>query len=242
MLVCAEPILRKIDIGVLILNFYYFVDLFLHLDTHLNVLLNQYNVLAYVLLFLVIFIETGLVITPFLPGDSLLFAAGTIAAAGGPIDIPVMIAMLYIAAISGDTLNYHIGHLLREKVKKRERIRFIKMEYIEKAQEFLKKNGGKTITIARFIPIIRTFAPFVAGAGKMPYRSFLAYNVIGGISWVTLLFGIGYFFGNISYVKSHFSLVVIAIIGISIIPAIVALIRNKLKKANPRAKHNRSSH
>lgn len=213
------------------MNFNYIVDLFLHLDKYLNALLSQYNVLAYVLLFLVIFIETGLVITPFLPGDSLLFAAGAIAAAGGPINIPIIILLLYIAAISGDTLNYHIGHLLHEKVQKREKIPLVKMENIRKAQEFLERNGGKTITIARFIPIIRTFAPFVAGAGKMHYRKFLMYNVIGGISWVTLLFGIGYFFRNISYVKSHFSLVVIAII-----PAIVAFIKNKLKNLKSNTK------
>ena len=205
------------------------MDLFLHLDKYLNVLLNHYNLWAYVLLFLVIFIETGLVITPFLPGDSLLFVTGAIAAAGGPINIPVTILLLYIAAILGDTLNYNIGHLLREKVKKREHIPLINNENIHKAQEFLKKNGGKTITIARFIPIIRTFAPFVAGVGEMPYRSFLGYNIIGGISWVTLFFGIGYFFGNISYVKSHFGLVVIAIIGSTVIPAIIAFIRNKRK-------------
>ncbi|MDF2632954.1 MAG: associated Golgi protein-related protein [Caproiciproducens sp.] len=214
----------------------YFVDLFLHLDKYLNLLLSQYSVWAYILLFLVIFIETGLVITPFLPGDSLLFAAGAIAAAGGPINISVTIFILYVAAISGDTLNYHIGHLLREKIKKRENIRFIKMEYIDKAQAFLKRNGGKTITIARFIPIIRTFAPFVAGVGEMPYRSFLGYNVIGGISWVTLFFGIGYFFGNISYVKTHFGLIIIAVIGISVIPAIVAFIRNKLKEVKSGSK------
>lgn len=206
------------------------VDLFLHLDKHLNVLLNQYNVLAYVLLFLIIFIETGFVIMPFLPGDSLLFAVGAIAAAGGPINIPIILFLLYVAAISGDTLNYHVGHLLREKVQKREKIPLVKTENIEKAQEFLIQNGGKTITIARFIPIVRTFAPFVAGAGKMPYKKFLIYNVIGGIAWVTLLFGIGYFFGNISYVKAHFGVVVIAIIVISIIPAIISLISNKLKK------------
>ncbi len=218
------------------MNINYLIDLFLHLDKYLNVLLSQYNVWAYVLLFLVIFIETGLVITPFLPGDSLLFAAGAIAAAGGPINIPVTICMLYVAAISGDTLNYHIGHLLREKVKKREHIRFIKMEYIDRAQAFLKRNGGKTITIARFIPIIRTFAPFVAGVGEMPYRSFLGYNVIGGVSWVTLFFGIGYFFGNIPYIKSHFGLIIIAVIGISVIPAIVAFIRSKLKKVKSGSK------
>lgn len=161
----------------------------------------------------------------------MLFVTGAIAASG-LINIPGTILMLYIAAIMGDTLNYHIGHLLRGKVQKREKIPLVKMENIDKAQEFLERNGGKTITIARFIPIIRTFAPFVAGAGKMHYRKFLMYNVIGGISWVTLLLGIGYFFGNIPYVANHFSLVTIGIIIISVIPAIVAFVNNKLKKKN----------
>lgn len=212
------------------MDFNFIIDLFLHFDKYLNAVLNQYNVLAYVLLFIIIFIETGLVIMPFLPGDSLLFAAGAIAAAGGPINIPILLILLYIAAVSGDTMNYHIGHLLREKIQKREAIPLVNMKNIEKAQDFLKKHGGKTITIARFIPIIRTFAPFVAGAGKMPYQKFLTYNVIGGTAWVTLLFGIGYFFGNISYVKTHFSLVIIAIIIISVIPAVVTFIGNKSKK------------
>ncbi|MBE6829733.1 MAG: hypothetical protein E7519_05940 [Ruminococcaceae bacterium] len=211
------------------MDFSTIVDLFLHLDQHLSVLINQYNVWAYVFLFITIFIETGLVITPFLPGDSLLFAAGAIAAAGGPINVPIIIVLLYIAAISGDTLNYHIGHLLREKVQRREKIPLVNTENIDKAQNFFVKHGGKTITIARFIPIIRTFAPFVAGASKMPYRKFIMYNVIGGITWVSLLFGVGYFFGNIGYVKDHFSLVVVAIIGISVVPVIAVYITNKLK-------------
>lgn len=214
------------------MSFSYLIDLLLHLSSkNLAAFFNQYSMWAYVLLFLVIFIETGLVITPFLPGDSLLFVTGAIAASG-LINIPGTILMLYIAAVSGDTLNYHIGHLLREKVQKREKIPLVKIENIDKAQEFLERNGGKTITIARFIPIIRTFAPFVAGAGNMHYRKFLMYNVIGGISWVTLLFGIGYFFGNIPYVANHFSLVTIGIIIISVTPAIVAFINNKLKKKN----------
>jgi membrane-associated protein len=214
----------------MILSFNFLVDLFLHVDKYLNAVLNQYNVLAYVFVFFIIFVETGLVIMPFLPGDSLLFAVGAIAAAGGPINIPIILILLYVAAVSGDTMNYHIGHLLREKIQKREAIPLVNMKNIEKAQDFLKKHGGKTITIARFIPIIRTFAPFVAGAGKMPYRKFLTYNMVGGITWVTLLFGIGYFFGNISYVKTHFSLVIIAIIIISVIPAVVTFIGNKSKK------------
>ncbi|NLG92818.1 MAG: hypothetical protein GX485_04570 [Clostridiales bacterium] len=211
------------------MDFSTIVDLFLHLDQHLSILISQYNTWAYVFLFITIFIETGLVIMPFLPGDSLLFAAGAIAAAGGPINIPLIILLLYIAAISGDTLNYHIGHMLREKVQKREKIPLVSTENIDKAQNFFIKHGGKTITIARFVPIIRTFAPFVAGASKMPYRKFLMYNVIGGITWVSLLFGFGYFFGNIGYVKEHFSLVIVAIIGISVVPVLAVYINNKLK-------------
>lgn len=212
------------------MNFNNIVELFLHLDNkHLSEFFNQYSIWAYVFLFIIIFIETGLVVTPFLPGDSLLFVTGAIAASGR-IDIPSILLLLFVAAILGDTLNYHIGHMLREKVSKREKIPLVKMENVVKAQEFLKRNGGKTITIARFIPIIRTFAPFVAGAGKMPYHKFILYNIIGGISWISLLFGTGYFFGNIPYVESHFSLVLVAIIVISVLPAIIVYARNKIKK------------
>lgn len=217
------------------MNINYLMDLFLHLDKHLNVLLNQHNTLAYILLFVIIFIETGLVVTPFLPGDSLLFATGAIAAAGGPVNLPLIIGMLYVAAVSGDTMNYHIGHLLRKKVMRREKIPLVKMENVDKAQHFLERHGGKTITIARFIPIIRTFAPFVAGAGKMPYRSFLLYNVIGGVAWVSLFLSIGYFFGNIGYVKNHFSLIVIAIVLISVVPAVIALLKNRKKQTGEHA-------
>lgn len=211
------------------MNFNLFVDLFLHLDKYLNQIIGQHTVLAYVLIFVVIFIETGLVITPFLPGDSLIFATGAIAAAGGPISIPLMILLLYIAAVSGDTMNYHIGHSLREKIQKREKIPLIKQEYIDRTQAFFERHGGKTITIARFIPIIRTFAPFVAGVSKMTYHKFLSYNIVGGVSWVTLMFCVGYFFGNISYVKNHFGLIVVGIVIISVLPAVIAFIHNKIK-------------
>lgn len=205
------------------------MDFFLHMDKYLNMLLGQHNTLAYVFLFVVIFIETGLVVTPFLPGDSLIFATAALAAAGGPISIPLLLPLLYIAAVSGDTLNYHIGHRLRERVRQRRRIPFVKMEYIDRAQHFFERHGGKTITIARFVPIVRTFAPFVAGVGEMPYRRFLGYNVVGGVAWVSVMFLIGYFFGNIPYVKDHFSLVVVAIILISVLPAAAALFKGKAK-------------
>ena len=203
------------------------IDVFLHLDRYLNVLISQHTVWAYGVLFLVIFMETGVVVFPFLPGDSLLFAAGALAAAGAPIHIPLLLFILYAAAVGGDTLNYQIGHLMRGKMKNRKKIRFIKMEYLDRTQAFFERNGGKTITIARFIPIIRTFAPFVAGVGNMPYKWFLGYNAIGGISWVSGLFGIGYFFGNIQYIKNHFSLVVFAIVIISIVPALVSFVKRK---------------
>ena len=208
----------------------YLFQLLLHLTSkNLGDFFNQYSIGAYVFLFVIIFIETGLVVTPFLPGDSLLFVTGAIAASG-MVNIPSILILLYLAAILGDTVNYEIGHSLREKVQKREKIPLVKMENIEKAQDFLNRNGGKTITIARFIPIIRTFAPFVAGAGKMHYKKFLVYNVIGGLSWVTLLFGIGYFFGNIPYIANHFSLVTIGIVVISVMPVVVVYIHNKMKK------------
>lgn len=218
------------------MNFNLFIDLFLHLDKYLNTIISQHNVLAYVLIFVVIFIETGLVITPFLPGDSLIFATGAIAAAGGPISIPLILFLLYAAAVSGDTMNYHIGHLLREKVQKREKIPLIKTEYIDRTQTFFERHGGKTITIARFIPIIRTFAPFVAGVSKMTYHKFLSYNVIGGVSWVTLMFCIGYFFGNIGYVKNHFGLIVVGIVVISVLPGVIAFIHSKLKASKDKEK------
>lgn len=204
------------------------LDIFLHLDKYLNVLLAHHSIFAYVFLFLIIFMETGLVVTPFLPGDSLIFAIGALAAAGGPIQIPLVLLLLYIAAVGGDTVNYHIGSFLSERVKRDERIPFIKMGYIDRTHAFFERYGGKTITIARFIPIIRTFAPFVAGVGEMPYKRFLGYNVVGGLSWVSIMFGIGYFFGNIGYIKNHFGLVTIAIICVSVIPAVVTLIKSKM--------------
>lgn len=207
------------------------IDIFLHLDKYLNQILSTYNTIAYVLLFFIVFMETGFVITPFLPGDSLLFGTGAIAAVGGSINIPVIILLFYIAAIAGDTVNYHIGKALSGKVKKREKIPFVKMEYIDRTHAFFERHGGKTITIARFVPVIRTCAPFVAGVGDMPYSKFFKYNVIGGISWVTSIFAIGYFFGNIEFIKNHFSVIVIAIVLISILPMIIGFAQSKLKKA-----------
>lgn len=204
-------------------------DLFLHLDKHLNSFVNDYGALTYLFLFLIIFCETGLVVTPFLPGDSIIFATAALAA-GGVINIPLALAVFYIAAIAGDTVNYQIGHYLRNKVQSKENIRFIKKEYIDRTHKFFEKHGGITIIFARFMPIIRTFAPFVAGVGTMSYKWFLCYNIIGGLSWVSLFFGIGYFFGEMSFIKAHFSLVLLAIIFISVIPAVIAYFKSRYKK------------
>ncbi len=208
---------------------YYLIDLFLHLDRHLNEFIIQYGAFTYIILFLVIFAETGFVITPFLPGDSLLFAAGTFAALGS-FDITLLFLLLSFAAIIGDTINYWIGNYIGPKIFHQER-RFIKKEYLERTHAFYEKYGGKTIIIARFIPIIRTFAPFVAGIGAMTYSKFLFYNVAGGILWCGLFLFAGYYFGNLPFVKNNFSYVIIAIIIISVLPGVIEYFRHK--KAKP---------
>jgi membrane-associated protein len=191
-------------------------DLFLHLDEHLSNIINQYGVWTYAILFLIIFMETGFVVTPFLPGDSLLFAAGTFAALGS-LNVWLLIVLLIIAAIAGDTVNYWIGHYLGDRAYN---IKWIKKEYLDRTHTFFTKHGGKTIFLARFVPIVRTFAPFVAGMGRMSYGYFFSYNVFGGIVWVLLFTLLGYFFGNIPFVKANFELVIIAIILISVLPAV----------------------
>lgn len=209
----------------------YFVDLFLHLDKHLNEVIIHYGTLTYAILFLIIFAETGFVFTPFLPGDSLLFAAGAFAATGS-LSVLVLFVLLCIAAIVGDTVNYWAGNFVGPKIFSKENIRFLKKEHLEKTHQFYEKHGGKTIIIARFIPIIRTFAPFVAGIGKMSYGHFISFNIIGGISWVLIFVFGGYFFGNLSFVKNNFSLVIIAIIFISVLPGIIQVIKARsIKKA-----------
>lgn len=205
------------------------IDVFLHLDKYLSQILSAYHNAAYVLLFLIIFLETGLVVTPFLPGDSLLFAAGAIAAASAGIRIPVILPLFCVAAIAGDTVNYHIGKALSGKVRKREKIPLVKMEYIDRTQAFFERHGGKTITLARFVPIVRTFAPFVAGVGDMPYKKFLCFNVIGGVFWVGIIFTIGYLFGNIAWIKDHFSVIVVAIVVTSVLPMAAGFLRAKRK-------------
>ncbi len=203
-----------------------FVDLILHLDTHLIWLFQHYGLWVYLLLFVTIFCETGLVITPFLPGDSLLFTVGAFAATGA-LNIVLLLVLLVIAAILGDTLNYWIGHHLGRKVFSK-KIRFINKEHLKYTEEFYEKHGAKTIIIARFLPIVRTFAPFVAGVGKMEYKRFIAYNIIGGLAWVLSLTLGGYFFGQIPWVKENFSKVVLGIIIVSLIPLVWEFIHHKL--------------
>jgi membrane-associated protein len=208
----------------------YLIDLFLHLDKHLSVVIQTYGIWTYGLLFLIIFMETGFVVTPFLPGDSLLFAAGTFAspALGSSLHIGVLFLLLCLAAVGGDTVNYWIGHFIGPRAFSGE-VRFLKKEYMDRTHEFYEKHGGKTIVIARFIPIIRTFAPFVAGVGRMSYWHFISYNVIGGVAWVGLFTFGGYFFGNLDFVKNNFSLVVLAIILISVMPAVIEVLRSRMR-------------
>ena len=204
-----------------------FVDLFLHLDKHLSVVIENFGMWTYLLLFLVIFVETGLVIMPFLPGDSLLFAAGAFAGLGS-LNVVALLLLLSLAAILGDTVNYWIGHYIGPKVFS-QNSRFIKREHLERTQQFYEKHGGKTIVLARFVPIIRTFAPFVAGVGKMTYKHFITYNVVGGLAWVCLFTLVGFFFGNLQVVKDNFTLVIMAIIAISLLPALFEFLKTRLK-------------
>ena len=195
------------------------IDLFLHLDVHLHELILQYGTLTYSILFAVIFAETGFVFTPFLPGDSLLFAAGTFAAKGS-FNVHLLFFILSVAAVLGDTVNYWIGHYIGMKIFNW-KIPFLKKEHIDKTHQFYEKYGGKTIIIARFVPIVRTFAPFVAGVGSMTYSKFITYNVVGGIGWVAIFIYGGFFFGNLDFVKNNFS----------ILPGIIEYIRHKMQKA-----------
>lgn len=204
-------------------------DFIFHLDTHLSTIIQNFGTGTYFLLFAIVFAETGLVITPFLPGDSLLFAVGAFAAKG---DLNVTIAFLVLtgAAIIGDSVNYAIGSFLGPQVFHKPNARFLKKEYLQKTHEFYEKYGAATIVIARFVPIVRTFAPFVAGVGRMSYWKFLTYNIVGALIWVTLLVFAGYFFGNIPWVQENFSVVVLIIIAISILPIITEYARHHYKK------------
>jgi membrane-associated protein len=206
------------------------VDFVLHLDTHLSGLIQTYGFWTYLILFLVIFCETGLVVTPFLPGDSLLFAAGALAASGS-LKIGWLFLILAVAAILGDTVNYWIGKIIGPKVFAKEKSRIFKKEYLDRTHRFYEKYGTETIILARFVPIVRTFAPFVAGIGRMSYGKFLSYNVIGGLLWVALFTFGGYFFGNIPFVKKNFSLVILAIILISLVPILWEYLKHRKKRA-----------
>lgn len=200
------------------------IDFFVHLDRYLDIIIQNYGLWTYSLLFLIIFAETGFVITPFLPGDSLLFALGALAASGS-LDVNWLFVILAGAAILGNIVNYQIGRLIGPKIFYKEDVRFLNKKHLETARQFYEKHGRKTIIITRFFPILRTFAPFVAGIGKMSYQKFLAYNIIGGVSWVAIFLLGGYFFGKIPFIKENFILVIFAIIFISFLPAILHLFR-----------------
>ena len=206
-----------------------FVDVFLHLDTHLGQVISQYGTRTYLILFLIVFCETGLVVTPLLPGDSLLFAAGTFAALGD-LDVRLMILLLVVAAILGDTVNYWVGAVIGPRAFQGN-IRFLKKEHLDRTHAFYERHGGKTIILARFVPIVRTFAPFVAGVGAMSYGRFLTYNVVGAVLWVALLVLAGFFFGNIPVVRENFTIVILAIVAISVMPIAVEAIRGRRRTA-----------
>jgi membrane-associated protein len=207
------------------------VDFVLHVDVYLNDIIARYGTWTLALLFLIIFLETGFVVTPFLPGDSLIFAAATFAARGA-LNPWVMLVLLAIAAIVGDTVNYWIGHRVGAKAYTGE-VKWIKQEYMKRTHEFFAKHGGRTIFLARFVPIIRTFAPFVAGVSQMPYGFFVRWNIIGGITWVTIFTLLGYFFGNIPFVEQHFELIIIAIIAISLVPAVMEAVKARREFTGP---------
>lgn len=206
------------------------LDFILHIDKYLNEWVSTYQTWTYLILFLIIFCETGLVVTPFLPGDSLLFAAGTIAAMDGqPISIAILIIVVIIAAFSGDNTNFFIGRLIGKKVYEKN-YKLIRREYLDKTHAFYEKHGGKTLVIARFMPIIRTFAPFVAGVGEMKYLRFISFSIIGNFLWVFSFTLAGYFFGNIEFVKKNFTIVILSIIIISLLPSVIAVLKHKFQK------------
>ena len=203
-----------------------FVDFFVHLDKYLSTMIQNFGPWSYFIIFLVIFCETGLVVTPILPGDSLLFGLGTFAALGA-LDIKWLLILLSIAAVAGNMVNYTIGYFVGPKIFHRENVRFLNKAYLDRTYRFYEKHGGKTIVIARFIPIIRTFAPFVAGIGKMTYPRFFFYNVIGSVSWIAIFILGGYYFGNLPTVKNNFTLVIFTIIIISMLPVVIEYIHQR---------------
>ena len=208
-----------------------FLDFFIHLNTHLAAILAQYGALTYAILFLIIFCETGLVVMPLLPGDSLLFAVGALSASTGKLDAFLLVALLIAAALMGDNLNYIVGKFFGTKIKAKEQIGFFKREYLENTEAYYEKFGGRTVIVARFIPIIRTIAPFVAGAGNMNYPRYLLFCITGACLWVGGLITLGYQFGNLDIVKRNFELVILSIVVISLLPVIHQIWSNKLSKA-----------
>jgi membrane-associated protein len=209
----------------------FILDFILHIDVHLTELVAEYGIWIYAILFLIIFCETGLVVTPFLPGDSLLFVAGALASVGSNhLSVYLLTGLLILAAVLGDAVNYTIGKFFGEKLFSNPDSKIFKQSYLQKTHEFYEKHGGKTIILARFVPIIRTFAPFVAGMGNMSYKHFASYNVIGGIVWVSVFIYAGYFFGELEFVKKNLSILILAIIFVSVIPAVVEIWRNKRKR------------
>jgi membrane-associated protein len=205
------------------------IDLFVHLDAYLNVVMQQYGVWIYLILFVVVFLETGVVVTPFLPGDSLLFTAGALAARGD-LAVGWLFMLLLFAAVLGDTVNYSIGHLVGPRAFHGQN-RFFKREHLDRTHQFYERHRGKTSVLARFIPIIRTFAPFVAGIGRMSYGRFVLYNILGGLLWTALFVFGGYYFGNQPVVKRHFTLVILAIIVLSLMPLVIELVQNYRRRA-----------
>jgi len=205
------------------------IDIFLHLDKHLETVVSQYGVWVYALLFAIIFVETGLVVMPFLPGDSLLFVCGALAAVGG-LSLPLLIALLITAAVLGDALNYSIGRRIGPRVWTFEQSRWFNRKAFERANAFYERHGAITIIVARFLPFVRTFAPFVAGVAAMSYRKFALYNLVGGVIWVVSLTGLGYLIGNLPWVKAHFSWVALALIVVPALPALIEVARHTVFK------------
>ena len=203
-----------------------FIDIFIHLDKYLTAIIQNYGTWTYLILFAIIFCETGLVVLPFLPGDSLIFAAGALAALGA-LDIKWLIILMCLAAVAGDTVNYWIGYWVGPRIFQKENVKLLNKKHLMEAHAFYEKYGGITIILARFMPFVRTFAPFVAGIGTMSYWRFMSYNVVGGIAWINIFGWMGYFFGNLPYIKKNFSLVIIAIVVISVMPAVVEYLKRK---------------
>lgn len=212
------------------MSFAQLIDIFLHVDKHLGVIIQQYDTWTYLILFLIVFAETGLVVTPFFPGDSLLFAVGAFASRGS-LDVHTAAILLFVAAVLGDAVNYAVGHFLGPKVLSNPNSKIFKKAYLDRTQHFYEKYGGKTIIFARFVPIVRTFAPFLAGVGVMSYGKFALYNVVGAAAWILLFVYGGYLFGDLPFVRDNFSLVILAIIVLSVLPAVVEVMKARKEAA-----------